>query len=63
VATKEKVASEEKVKSKEADRASPTSSDHKLEKGLEDTFPASDVPASTQPGSGRHEANEKAHRQ
>ena len=48
---------DEKVKSKEAD---PTLQhpDKELEKGLEDTFPASDPPASTQPGSGR-ETDEK----
>ena len=45
---------DEKVKSKEAAEAPPqTSTEDKLDKGLEDTFPASDVPASTQPGGSR----------
>ena len=50
---------DEKVKSKEAEAPHRTSVEGKLDKGLEDTFPASDVPASTQPGSDRplsHEA-------
>ena len=42
----------EKIKSKEAEAAA-TPKDKKLDIGLEDTFPASDPPASTQPGSGR----------
>jgi len=41
----------EKVKSKEADPAAKHP-DKELDKQLEDTFPASDPPASTQPGSG-----------
>ncbi len=48
---------DEKVKSKEADPAAQHP--HELEKGLEDTFPASDPPASTQPGSGREVESEK----
>ncbi len=49
---------DEKVKSKDADPAS-LHPDKELEKGLEDTFPASDPPASTQPGSGREVEHEK----
>ncbi len=48
---------DEKVKSKDADPA--TTQPHDLEKALEDTFPASDPPASTQPGSGRELESEK----
>ena len=51
---------DEKVKSKEAEASSPTSQEDQLEKGLEDTFPASDVPASTQPGSGRDKEQDTA---
>ncbi|WP_174243242.1 hypothetical protein [Beijerinckia sp. L45] len=49
---------DEKVKSKEADPARQHP-DKDLEKGLEDTFPASDPPASTQPGSGRDDPDKK----
>ncbi len=40
----------EKVKTKEAETPSV---ENDLTEGLEETFPASDPPASTQPGSGR----------
>lgn len=49
---------DEKVKTKEADPA-VTQPDKQLDKGLEDTFPASDPPASTQPGSGRKTEEKK----
>jgi hypothetical protein len=48
----------EHVKSKDAEKAksppdkSPAAEDH-LHEALEDTFPASDPPATTQPGAGR----------
>jgi hypothetical protein len=51
---------DEKVKSKEADPA-VKHPEKQLDKGLEDTFPASDPPASTQPGSGR-DAKDKSTR-
>jgi hypothetical protein len=44
---------DENVKSKDAEKAKTPAADDNLHEALEDTFPASDPPASTQPGAGR----------
>ena len=44
---------DEKVKNKDADVAKKQDGD--LDEGLDETFPASDAPAATQPGSGKSE--------
>ena len=41
------------------DPRSPDSDDDRLEEALEESFPASDPPASTQPGDGKPEPDEK----
>lgn len=43
----------EKIKDKDAEKAR----ERELEEGLEETFPASDPPASTQPGNGGPESD------
>ena len=51
------VAMSENVKDKDADKAKDQ--EQELDEGLEGTFPASDPPASTQPGDGKPEPDEK----
>jgi len=49
-----------KGKSWQSDRPDPDDTDEKLEKALEDSFPASDPPQPAQPGVTGWDADEKA---
>ncbi len=48
---------DEKVKDKDADKAKRQEAE--LDEGLDESFPASDPPAATQPGDGGHDKDEK----
>lgn len=48
---------DEKIKDKDADKAKPQESD--LNEGLDESFPASDAPAATQPGGGKSDKDRK----
>ena len=47
----------ETIKNKDADKSK--SQDTDLEEGLDETFPASDAPAATQPGGGRSDETKR----
>lgn len=49
----------EKVKNKDAEKAKKDEREQELDEGLEETFPASDPLASTQPGDGGPERHPK----